>query len=97
MQFKALVLAAVVTLLAAASAAARRRPPARRPATRRRRRRSSAARCPQLADVVPFPGGEAGEVTTDQAYAYMEAVDRASDRVITGALGQRTWQSRELR
>ena len=27
----------------------------------------------------------------------MEAVDRASDRVITGSLGQRSWQSRELR
>jgi hypothetical protein len=52
---------------------------------------------PQLADVVPHPGGEAGEVTTDQAYAYMEAVDDASDRVITGALEQRTWQGRELR
>ena len=36
-------------------------------------------------------------MTTDQAYAYMEAVDRASDRVITGSLGQRSWQSRELR
>ena len=52
---------------------------------------------PELADVIPFPGGDAGEVTTDQAYAYMEAVDRASDRVITGALGQRSWRSRELR
>jgi hypothetical protein len=52
---------------------------------------------PALADVVPFPGGEGGEVTTDQAYAYMEAVDRASDRVVTGALGQRSWQGRELR
>jgi hypothetical protein len=52
---------------------------------------------PELADVVPNPGGEAGEVTTDQAYAYMEAVDRASDRVITGALEQRSWQARELR
>src|SRR4051812_46817118 len=52
---------------------------------------------PELADVIPFPGGEGGEVTTDQAYAYMEAVDRASNRVVTGALGQRSWQSRELR
>jgi hypothetical protein len=47
--------------------------------------------------VVPDPGGEGGEVTTDQAYAYMDAVDRASDRVITGALDQRSWQGRELR
>ena len=52
---------------------------------------------PQLADVVPNPGGEAGEVTTDQAYAYMEAVDEASDQVITGALDQRSWQGRDLR
>jgi hypothetical protein len=29
---------------------------------------------PKLQDVVPNPGGENGEVTTDQAYAYMDAV-----------------------
>ena len=52
---------------------------------------------PQLSDVVPNPGGDAGEVTTDQAYAYMDAVDQASDRVITGALDQRSWEGRELR
>jgi hypothetical protein len=52
---------------------------------------------PKLQDVVPAPGGENGEVTTDQAYAYMDAVDRASDRVITGALEQTSWQGRELR
>jgi hypothetical protein len=52
---------------------------------------------PELADVVSNPGGEGGEVTTDQAYAYMDSVDRASDRVITGALDQRSWQGRELR
>ena len=52
---------------------------------------------PELADVVPAPGGENGEVTVDQAYAYMDAVDRASERVITGSLGQRSWQGRELR
>jgi Zinc carboxypeptidase len=52
---------------------------------------------PQLADVVPNPGGENGEVTTDQGYAYMDAVDDASDRVITGALDQESWQGRELR
>ena len=52
---------------------------------------------PALADAVPAPGGENGEVTTDQAYAYMEAVDRASERVITGALERRSWQGRELR
>jgi hypothetical protein len=52
---------------------------------------------PALADVVPAPGGENGEVTVDQAYAYMDAVDRASDRVVTGALDHRTWEGRELR
>ena len=52
---------------------------------------------PELADVVPAPGGENGEVTTDQAYAYMDAVDQASDRVITGALDQPSQQGRELR
>ncbi len=52
---------------------------------------------PELADVVPAPGGEAGEVTTDQAYEYMDAVDAASDRVTTGALDQRTWEGRQLR
>jgi hypothetical protein len=52
---------------------------------------------PELADVVPDPGGENGEVTTDQAYAYMDVVDDASDRVITGALDQESWQGRELR
>ena len=36
-------------------------------------------------------------MTTDQAYAYMDAVDQASDRVITGALDQRSWEGRELR
>jgi hypothetical protein len=46
---------------------------------------------------VPDPGGENGEVTTDQAYQYMDAVDRASDRVVTGALEQRSVQGRELR
>ena len=52
---------------------------------------------PELADVVPTPGGEGGEVTTDQAYEYMDAVDAASDRVITGALEQQSWEGRELR
>ena len=52
---------------------------------------------PELSDVVPAPGGENGEVTTDQAYAYMDAVDQASDRVITGALDQPSQQGRELR
>jgi Zinc carboxypeptidase len=52
---------------------------------------------PKLEQVVPAPGGEGGEVTTDQAYAYMDAVDRSSERVITGALEQRSWQGRELR
>ena len=52
---------------------------------------------PTLSDVVPTPGGEHGEVTTDQAYAYMDAVDGASDRVITGALEQRSQEGRELR
>jgi hypothetical protein len=52
---------------------------------------------PELSEVVPAPGGENGEVTTDQAYAYMDAVDRASERVITGALEQKSWQGRELR
>src|SRR5918994_361101 len=52
---------------------------------------------PKLEDVVPAPGGEAGEGTTDQAYAYMDAVDRSSERVITGALEQRSWQGRQLR
>jgi hypothetical protein len=52
---------------------------------------------PALAQVVPAPGGEGGEVTTDQAYAYMRAVDCASERVITGALERRSWQGRELR
>jgi Zinc carboxypeptidase len=52
---------------------------------------------PELSDVVTNPGGENGEVTTDQAYQYMDAVDRASDRVITGALDQRSIQGRELR
>ncbi|MQA73359.1 MAG: hypothetical protein GEU88_03220 [Solirubrobacterales bacterium] len=93
MQLKALVpaVAALLVLVTAAPAAAQsicdptQTPPDFRGDT------------PQLADVVPHPGGEAGEVTTDQAYAYMEAVDRASDRVITGALDQRTWQGRELR
>lgn len=52
---------------------------------------------PELSEVVPAPGGENGEVTTDQAYAYMDAVDRSSERVIAGALGERTHQGRELR
>jgi hypothetical protein len=52
---------------------------------------------PRLAQVVPTPAGENGEVTVDQAYAYMTAVDRASERVITGALDERSWQGRELR
>lgn len=52
---------------------------------------------PKLEQVVPAPGGEGGEVTTDQAYAYMDAVDRSSERVITGALDQRSWQGRQLR
>ena len=52
---------------------------------------------PALSEVVPTPGGENGEVTTDQAYAYMDAVDAASDRVITGALEQRSQEGRELR
>jgi hypothetical protein len=52
---------------------------------------------PELAEVVPAPGGEGGEVTVDQAYAYMDAVDRASERVVTGALERRSWQGRELR
>jgi hypothetical protein len=52
---------------------------------------------PELSDVVPAPGGEGGEVTTDQAYQYMDAVDAASDRVTTGALERTSWQGRELR
>jgi hypothetical protein len=52
---------------------------------------------PTLSEVVPTPGGENGEVTTQQAYDYMSAVDAASDRVITGALEQRSQQGRELR
>jgi hypothetical protein len=52
---------------------------------------------PELSEVVPNPGGEGGEVTTQQAYDYMQAVDLASERVITGALEQRSWQGRELR
>ena len=52
---------------------------------------------PPLEEVVPNPGLEEGEVTTAQAYAYMDAVDRASDRVITGALEKKSWQGRELR
>jgi Zinc carboxypeptidase len=52
---------------------------------------------PKLEQVVPAPGGENGEVTTDQAYAYMDAVDRSSERVITGSLERRSWQGRELR
>jgi hypothetical protein len=52
---------------------------------------------PKLEQIVPAPGGENGEVTTDQAYAYMDAVDRSSERVVTGALEQRSWQGRELR
>src|SRR5918997_2154091 len=52
---------------------------------------------PTLPEVVPAPGGENGEVTVDQAYAYMDAVDRASERVVTGTLEQRSWEGRELR
>ena len=52
---------------------------------------------PALAEVVPAPGGENGEVTTQQAYDYMAAVDAASDRVTTGELDQRSWEGRELR
>jgi hypothetical protein len=52
---------------------------------------------PTLSKVVPAPGGENGEVTTQQAYDYMSAVDDASDRVITGALEQRSQEGRELR
>ena len=52
---------------------------------------------PKLGDVVKNPGGDGGEVTTDQAYQYMDAVDRASDMVITGSLSARSWQDRELR
>jgi hypothetical protein len=52
---------------------------------------------PMLSDVVPSPGGENGEVTTQQAYKYMDAVDAASDRVITGSLAQRSQEGRELR
>jgi hypothetical protein len=52
---------------------------------------------PTLADIVPAPGGGGGEVTTSQAYAYMDAVDRASKRVVTGALNKKSWQGREIR
>jgi hypothetical protein len=52
---------------------------------------------PKLSDVVPNPGGENGEVTTQQAYDYMDAVDAASDRVITGSLAERSQKGRELR
>lgn len=52
---------------------------------------------PQLTDVVATPAGEGGEVTTSQAYAYMDAVDRVSERVITGSLDQRSWDGRKLR
>jgi hypothetical protein len=52
---------------------------------------------PKLEQVVPAPGGGGGEVTTDQAYAYMDAVDRSSERVITGSLERRSWQGRQLR
>ena len=97
MQFKALVLAAVVTLLAAASAAAQAPPAGPAPCDPTQTPPEFRGQVPALSDVVPNPGGEAGEVTTDQAYAYMDAVDQASDRVITGALDQRTWEGRELR
>jgi hypothetical protein len=52
---------------------------------------------PKLGDVVSAPGGENGELTVDQTYAYMDAVDGASERVITGALERKSWQGRELR
>ena len=52
---------------------------------------------PKLGDVVKNPGGDGGEVTTEQAYQYMDAVDRASDKVITGSLDQLSQQGRELR
>ena len=45
---------------------------------------------PKLSDVVPNPGGENGEVTTQQAYDYMDAVDAASDPVITRSLAAST-------
>jgi hypothetical protein len=56
-----------------------------------------AGQVPKLEQVVPAPGGENGEVTTDQAYAYMDAVDRSSERVITGSLERTSWQGRQLR
>ncbi|MGH2961343.1 MAG: M14 family zinc carboxypeptidase [Solirubrobacterales bacterium] len=92
MRFHAVVVIAVAGLLAAAAPAAAQAPcdPTQTPPEFR-------GEVPELADVVTNPGGEGGEVTTDQAYEYMDAVDSASDRVITGALDQRSWQGRELR
>ena len=52
---------------------------------------------PSLAEAVPNPGGNEGEVTTAQAYRYMDTVDRASNRVITGSLKKKSWQGRRLR
>ena len=52
---------------------------------------------PKLSEVVKNPGGDGGEVTTAQAYQYMDAVDRASNKVITGTLPDRTKLGRQLR
>ena len=75
----------------------RGRPRARRLAIQHRHHRGSAAKSRSSPTWSPFPGGEGRALTRNQSYAYMEAIDRASDRVVTGALEQRTWQSRELR
>jgi hypothetical protein len=85
-------LAALCALLFLAAPAAAQNPcnPTQTPAQFR-------GQVPQLSQIVPAPGGENGEVTVGQAYAYMDAVDRASERVITGALDKRSWQGRELR
>ncbi len=90
MRLAALAAIAVVLVVASPAAAQTACDPTQTPPEFR-------GQVPQLSDVVPNPGGENGEVTTDQAYAYMDAVDGASERVITGALSERSQQGRELR
>ena len=85
----------------AAVSAARDAPPRRAPRQRLRRAipcrrlRTSAARCPRRSEVLGFPLGSR-EVTAAETNAYVDAVDAASDRVVSGTFGT-SWQGRQLR
>jgi hypothetical protein len=86
----ALALAAMLTAVVAAPAAAQQAP-ACEPFTEPR----FAGTVPTAKQVIGIDLGER-DVTTAESDAYVRAVDAASDRVISGALEQRSVQGREL-